>query len=262
MTERLAGRVAVVTGGGSGIGAECARRFVSEGARVVLGDLNGDALETMAKELGDDCATELVDVTDPTAVERLVARATDDFGRLDIGLNAAGIGWYSPVYAHAVEQWDAVVDVCLKGVFLSVRAESAAMLAAKSAGVIINIASINASVPAEGMSAYCAAKAGVVMLTQCAAMELGPHQVRVCGIAPGFIETPMTAYARDLPGVQDAYVESIPLGRAGAPGDIAAAAAFLASDDASWITGTTIYVDGAEANKGYPELARFIPGMS
>ena len=262
MTDQLAGRVAVVTGGASGIGAECARRFVSEGARVVLGDMNADGLDVMAKELGEGCRTEVVDVTDPASVEALVARGTNDFGRIDIGLNAAGIGWYSPVYAHAVEQWDAVVDVCLKGVFLCVRAESAAMLAAKSPGVIINIASINASVPAEGMSAYCAAKAGVVMLTQCAAMELGPHHVRVVGIAPGFIETPMTSYARELPGVQDAYLESIPLGRVGAPSDIASAAAFLASDDASWITGTTIYVDGAEANKGYPELARFIPGMS
>ncbi len=261
MGGRLQGRVGVVTGGASGIEQESARRFVAEGARVVLGDLNGEALGRMAGELGDACVTEIVDVTDPESVDRMVARASEEFGRLDLALNAAGIGWYSPVHAHSVEQWDAVVNVCLRGVFLSVRAESAAMVAAQTRGVIINIASINAIVPAEGMSAYCTAKAGVAMLTRCAAMELGPHGVRVVGIGPGFIETPMTQYARAIPAVQDAYLESIPLGRVGAPRDIADAAVFLASDEASWVSGTTIYVDGAEANKGYPELARFIPGL-
>ena len=237
-------------------------RFVAEGARVVLGDLNADALDGMVKELGPDmCASETIDVTDPEQVGRLVTRATEQFGPLDLALNAAGIGWYSPVHAHGVEQWDAVIDVCLKGVFLATRAESAAMLAAGSKGAIINIASINAIVPAEGMSAYCAAKAAVAMLTRCAAMELGPHGIRVVGIGPGFIETPMTGYARDIPAVQEAYLDSIPMGRVGAPRDIADAAVFLASDEASWVSGTTIYVDGAEANKGYPELARFIPGL-
>ncbi len=261
MGERLRDRVGVVTGGASGIGAECARRFVAEGARVVLGDLHADALARMADELGDACVTELVDVTVPESVDRMVRRASQEFGRLDIALNAAGIGWYSPVHAHPVEQWDAVMNVCLRGVFLSVRAESAAMVAARTPGVIINIASINAIVAAEGMSAYCAAKAGVAMLTRCAAMELGPSGIRVVGIGPGFIETPMTEYARAIPAVQEAYIQSIPLRRAGAPGDIADAAVFLAGDEASWVSGTTIYVDGAEANKGYPELARFIPGL-
>ena len=261
MGKRLHGRVGVVTGGASGIGAECARRFVAEGARVVLGDLNAEALAGMRDELGDACVTEVVDVTEPAAIDRMVARAADAFGPLDLALNAAGIGWYSPVHAHPVDQWDAVMNVCLRGVFLSTRAESAAMVEAGTKGVIINIASINAIVPAEGMSAYCTAKAGVAMLTRCAAMELGPHGVRVVGIGPGFIETPMTQYARAIPAVQDAYLESIPLGRVGAPRDIADAAVFLASDEASWISGTTIYVDGAEANKGYPELARFIPGL-
>jgi NAD(P)-dependent dehydrogenase (short-subunit alcohol dehydrogenase family) len=261
MGERLRDRVGVVTGGASGIGAECARRFVAEGARVVLGDLHADALGRMADELGDACVTELVDVTVPDSVDRMVLRATGEFGRLDIALNAAGIGWYSPVHTHPVEQWDAVMNVCLRGVFLSVRAESAAMVAARRPGVIINIASINAIVPAEGMSAYCAAKAGVAMLTRCAAMELGASGIRVVGIGPGFIETPMTQFASAIPAMHEAYIESIPLGRAGAPRDIADAAVFLASDEASWVSGTTIYVDGAEANKGYPELARFIPGL-
>jgi NAD(P)-dependent dehydrogenase (short-subunit alcohol dehydrogenase family) len=262
MGERLAGRVAVVTGGASGIGAECARRFVAEGARVVLGDLDAERLDAVRAELGSDaCGIERVDVTDPDAVQRLVDHATGEMGRLDLALNAAGIGWFSPVHLHDIEHWDAVVNVCLRGVFLALRAESAAMVASGSGGVIVNIASINGSVVGAGMSAYCTAKAGVEMLTRCAAVDLGPHGVRVAGIAPGFVDTPLTAYARDVPGVHDAYLDSIPLGRAGAPSDIANAAVFLASDEASWISGTTIYVDGGEANKGYPELARFIPGL-
>jgi NAD(P)-dependent dehydrogenase (short-subunit alcohol dehydrogenase family) len=259
---RLQGRVGVVTGGASGIGAQCARQFVREGARVVLGDRNADGLDTLVNELGAEvCAAEVVDVTNPDDMQRLVARAESEFAPVDLAVNAAGIGWFSPVHMHGVEQWDAVLDVCLKGVFLALRAESAAMIASNTKGAIINIASINAIVPAEGMSAYCAAKAGVAMLTRCAAMELGSHGIRVVGIGPGFIETPMTEYARHVDGVQQAYLESIPLGRVGAPSDIADAAVFLASGEASWISGTTIWVDGAEANKGYPELARFIPGL-
>jgi NAD(P)-dependent dehydrogenase (short-subunit alcohol dehydrogenase family) len=262
MNGRLQGRVGVVTGGASGIGAQCARHFVREGARVVVGDLNAEGLAAIVEELGADaCASEVVNVTEPDDVQRLVDRAQSEFGPIDLALNAAGVGTYSPVHAHAVEQWDTVVDVCLKGVFLALRAESAAMVASGKRGAIINIASINAIVPAEGMAAYCAAKAGVAMLTRCAAMELGPRGIRVVGIGPGFIETPMTEYARQMDGVQQAYLDSIPLGRVGVPSDIADAAVFLASEEASWVSGTTIWVDGAEANKGYPELARFIPGL-
>jgi NAD(P)-dependent dehydrogenase (short-subunit alcohol dehydrogenase family) len=261
MSDRLAGKVGVITGGASGIGAECARRFVAEGARVVLGDRNPDGLAALEKELGPDaCATTMVDVTSEADVDQLIGHAVSTFGTPDLAVNAAGVGWYSPVHQHSVEQWDQVVNVCLRGVFLALRAESKAMVDNAQPGVIINIASINAIVPAEGMSAYCSAKAGVEMLTRCAAMELGPHGVRVVGIGPGFVETPLTEYARAIPAVQDAYVASIPLGRVGTPGDIANAAVFLASDEASWITGTTIYVDGAEANKGYPDLGALIRG--
>jgi NAD(P)-dependent dehydrogenase (short-subunit alcohol dehydrogenase family) len=261
MNNRLAGKVGVITGGASGIGAECARRFVAEGARVVLGDRNPDGLAVLEKELGSDaCTTATVDVTSEADVDQLIAHAKATFDTPDLAVNAAGVGWYSPVHQHSVEQWDQVVNVCLRGVFLALRAESKAMLEAGKPGVIVNIASINAVVPADGMSAYCSAKAGVEMLTRCAAMELGPHGVRVVGIGPGFVETPLTEYARAIPAVQDAYLASIPLGRVGTPGDIANAAVFLASDEASWITGTTMYVDGAEANKGYPDLGALIRG--
>jgi NAD(P)-dependent dehydrogenase (short-subunit alcohol dehydrogenase family) len=260
MGDRLTDRVGVITGGASGIGAECARRFVAEGARVVLGDMNEAGLSELVKELGDAAASEVVDVRDEGDVARLVKRAVDDFGGLDLALNAAGLGTYAPVHQHPTEQWELVVDVCLKGVFLSTRHEAEEMVSAGRAGVIINIASINAIVPSEGMSAYCTAKAGVAMLTRCAAMELGPFGVRVVAIGPGFVETPLTEYARAVPAVQDAYLKSIPLGRVGTPRDVADAAVFLASDEASWVSGTTFYVDGAESNKGYPELGRILAG--
>jgi NAD(P)-dependent dehydrogenase (short-subunit alcohol dehydrogenase family) len=249
-----------VTGGASGIGAECARRFVAEGATVVLGDRDADKLAAMADELGDACVTEVMDVTRPSDVARLVDRARDAFGGLDLAVNAAGIGTFAPVHEHPVDQWESVVDVCLKGTFLAVREESRALLATGRGGSIVNVASINAIVPAEGMAAYCSAKAAVVMLTRCSAMELGPHGVRVNAIGPGYVETPLTEFARQFPAVHDGYLASIPLGRAGQPRDIADAAVFLSSSEASWISGTTLYVDGASANKAYPSSPGSSPG--
>lgn len=255
MVGRLEGRVAVITGGGSGIGAATARRLVAEGARAVLADRNPDVLATMAGELGDAVRTEIVDVTDEPDVERMVARALQDFGRLDIGVNCAGFGTFGLIPDHPVDEWRAVIDTCLTGVFLSVKHESAAMRAAGS-GAIVNIASINSRVPAKGMSAYCCAKAGVEMLTRVAAMELGPHGVRVAGIGPGYVDTPLTAFANAVPQVRDAYVASTPLGRAGQPEDIADAVAFLVSDDGRWVSGDTLFVDGGSLSSAYPDLTR------
>jgi NAD(P)-dependent dehydrogenase (short-subunit alcohol dehydrogenase family) len=259
MAERLAGRVAMVTGGASGIGLECARRFVAAGARVVLADRNADTLAEAASELGDDAVTEVVDVTVEADVERAARRAVAAFGRLDVGLNAAGFGTFGFVADHDLDQWRAVVDTCLTGLMLSVKHEARIMREA-GRGVIVNIASINARVAAEGMSAYCCAKAGVEMLTRCAAMELGPAGVRVCGIGPGFVDTPLTAFSQAVPSVRDAYVAATPLGRAGQPDDVADVAVFLASDEARWVTGDTVFVDGASMQKGYPELHRIVGG--
>ena len=179
------------------------------------------------------------------------------FGRLDIAVNCAGLGFAVPLVEQTEAQWDTVLDVNLKGVFLCLKHEARAMAAGGRGGVIVNIASINARQPAEGLSAYCAAKAGVEMLTRCAAMELGPQGVRVVGIGPGLVDTPLTAFQQERPHVREAFLANIPLGRVGAPRDIANAAVFLASDDASWISGDTLFVDGAELTKKYPELGRF-----
>lgn len=255
MTARLEGRVAVITGGGSGIGLECARRFVAEGARVMLGDRNADALDAAASELGAAALTEVVDVTVESDVERMVGRAVAELGGLDAAVNAAGFGTYGLLADHAVDEWRAVVDTCLTGVMLSLKHEARVMREA-GRGAIVNIASINARVPAAGMAAYCCAKAGVEMLTRIAAMELGPHGVRVAGIGPGFVETPLTAFSIAVPAIREAFIASTPLGRAGQPSDIADAALFLVSDEGRWVSGDTLFVDGGEMTMGYPELAK------
>ena len=257
MAKRLTDKVALVTGGASGIGREIARGYVEEGARVVLGDRNAALLAETAKELGADAATIEIDVTREADLERAVALAGSRFGRLDIGVNCAGLGLSVPLTEQTEAQWDLVVDVCLKGVFLSMKHEARQMLAGKRGGVIINIASINARQPGEGLSAYCAAKAGVEMITRVGAMELGASGIRVVGIGPGLVDTPLTTFQQDRPHVREAFLENIPLGRVGTPRDIAGAALFLASEDASWVSGDTLFVDGAELTKKFPELGRF-----
>lgn len=253
MTGRLDGQVGVITGGSSGIGLACARRFVAEGAVAVLADRNPETLAAAAAELGASVVTELVDVTVEADVERMVARAVDEFGRLDIGLNAAGFGGFGFIADHPVDEWRAVIDTCLTGVMLSTKHEGRVMRDA-GRGAIVNIASINARVPAEGMASYCCAKAGVEMLTKIAAMELGPSGVRVSGIGPGFVDTPLTAFSQIVPAIRDAYVAATPLGRAGQPEDVADAALFLVSEDGRWVSGDTLFVDGASMQKAYPEL--------
>lgn len=262
MAERLLGRVGVVTGGASGIGLASARRFVDEGARVVLADRNEALLAEVGAKLGASVATEVVDVTVEADVERMVARAVETFGELDFALNCAGLGTLAPVTDHPLEEWDTVIGVCLTGTFLSLKHEARAMDSTGGGGAIVNLASINAKVPAKGMAAYCSAKAGVEMLTRCAAMELGPKGIRVAAIGPGLVETPLTEYAKLLPQIGEAYLASIPLGRVGAPNDVADAAVFLVSDEASWVSGETLYVDGAESTNGYPDLTALATGAS
>jgi NAD(P)-dependent dehydrogenase (short-subunit alcohol dehydrogenase family) len=251
---RLRGRVALVTGGASGIGRETARRFVAEGARVVLGDRNEALLAEARAELGDACATAACDVRREPEVEALAELALSRFGRLDAAVNSAGLGALSPLVDHPLETGHEGLEVCLTGVFLAVKHEARRIAAGGRGGAIVNIASINARQPAEGMAAYCAAKAGVEMLTRVAAMELAPQGIRVCGIGPGFVDTPLTSFAKALPAIHAAYLKSIPLGRPGRPRDVADAAVFLVSDEASWVSGDTLFVDGAELTKAYPEM--------
>ncbi len=179
-------------------------------------------------------------------------------GRLDIGVNAAGIGAFSNVVDQDVETWDAVMAINVRGVMLSVKHEARQMIAAGNGGSIINIASLNAIQPAEGMGVYCAGKAAVDMHTKVAAMELGPYGIRVNAIAPGLVDTPLAALLNQNWPIHAAFVENAPLGRTGSPDDVAGVALFLASDDASWMTGDLVRVDGGAHTKRYPELAKIL----
>lgn len=256
MPGRLDGRAGIITGGASGIGLACARRFIAEGARVMLADRNAELLNEVAQEFGANCAVSVVDVTDEADVERMVQSTIDTFGRIDHAINSAAWAMYSTIVDHDMAEFRAVVDTCLTGVMLCVKHEARAMRDQGEGGAIVNIASINARLAAEGLAAYCCSKAGVEMLTRIAAIELGEFGIRVAGIGPGFVDTPLTAFSRVLPVIRDAYIASTPLGRVGAPEDIADAALFLVSDDGRWVSGDTLFVDGASMQKGYPEITK------
>jgi NAD(P)-dependent dehydrogenase (short-subunit alcohol dehydrogenase family) len=255
--KRFDGRIAVVTGGASGIGLAITRRLNAEGASVVVGDVNQESLAKASAQLGDAIATVNVDVRVEAQVEGMVRMAIDRFGGLDVGFNAAGLAAPGQITELSEEDWDLTVDVCLKGVFFSVKHEAQRMLAQGRGGAIVNIASLNCHVPLFGAAAYACAKAGVEMLSRNAALELGEQGIRVNTVSPGLTDTPLTAPIRSIPGAYDAYFERIPLRRAGTPEDMAAAL-FLASDDASYISGSNLFVDGAWETTGYPNMRPFL----
>jgi len=230
---RLDGRVALVTGAASGIGEATTARFREEGATVATLDLQG-------------AVDHAVDVREEAAVEAAVRAVVDAHGRLDVVVNAAGVAGGGPVHMLPAEEWDRVVDVNLKGTFLVAKHAAVAMLAQRS-GNIVNIASIEGLEGTEGGSAYNASKGGVVLLTKNMAIDYGRVGIRVNCICPGFIETPMMAAVMENEGMKtyrDRWLEEHKLGRFGRPDEIAAAALFLASDDASFVTGHPLVVDG------------------
>jgi NAD(P)-dependent dehydrogenase (short-subunit alcohol dehydrogenase family) len=256
---RLDGKVAIVTGGASGIGKRTAEVFAEEGARVVIADVNGAGVEAMVNQLGRDSAEGVqLDIRDEQAVERMVEQAFSRFGQLDIAFNNAGTGSFCPIVQYPLAEWERVVGVLLTGTFLCIKHEAIRLIAQAQGGSIINVASVNAVQPAEGFVAYCSAKAGVAMLTKMAALELGRHGIRVNGIGPGLIHTPLTAPFAALPGLEDEFVHEAPIGRVGEPEDVARLALYLASDESSLIRGQTIYIDGGATLKKYPELFSFL----
>lgn len=252
---KLEGKVAIVTGGASGIGRRTVEVFVEEGARVVIADLNADGIADVISQLGHshvDGST--MDVRDEEAVRGLVAQTVRRFGRLDVAVNNAGVGGFAPIHTYPLEDWERVIGITLTGVFLCLKHEAARLIEQGSGGSIINMASLNATQAAEGFAAYCSAKAAVAMLTKVAALELGRHGIRVNAIGPGLIHTPLTAGLTSVPGLEEAFVHEAPIGRAGEPEDVARLALYLASDESSLMTGQTVYIDGGASLKKYPEL--------
>jgi NAD(P)-dependent dehydrogenase (short-subunit alcohol dehydrogenase family) len=256
--DRYLDSVAVVTGAASGIGAAIARRFVAEGGRVAGGDIDEAGLDGLAAELGGSFVGVRCDVTVEDDVAALVAAAAELGGGLQAGFNVAGASRPAPIVEMTEEDWDFTVDLCLKGVFLSLKHEGRQMIADGAGGAIVNIASLNSRVPMFFGAAYAAAKAGVVMLGQSGALELAEHGIRVTTVSPGLTATPLVDPMTSIPEVHAAFMERIPLKRPATPEDIAGTALFLASPDAAYVTGVNVFVDGGWELSGYPDLRPMI----
>jgi NAD(P)-dependent dehydrogenase (short-subunit alcohol dehydrogenase family) len=240
--DEFAGRVAIVTGAGSGIGEASATLLAQRGARVVVADVAAEPAQRVAAAIGDAALAHAVDVTDPAACEAMVAAAVDAFGRLDVAVNNAGIGGpQAPTGEYPLDGWGAVIAVNLSGVFYCMRAEISAMLAT-GGGSIVNMASILGSVGFAQSVAYVSAKHGVVGMTRTAAVEYARQGIRVNAVGPGFIETPLLAAAS--PEIVAGVAGLHPLGRLGRSEEVAELVAFLASDRASNTTGAYYLTDG------------------
>ncbi len=255
----MADKVAVITGGASGIGRACARRFASEGARVVLGDINLDAAVETAAAIESDGGTALavrLDASQPSDNVAMIDAALDKYGRVDAVVAAAGLSHAGYVSGERNERatsglldqspqdWQRVMDVNLTGVMLVNQAAAKAMIDRGTPGTIVNIASVAAKVPLKGAVDYCVSKAGVWMLTKAFAVEMFDYDIRVNAIGPGFIETPMTArMAAENEGAERMKAMT-PMGRLGTVDEIAATALFLSSPESSYTTGQILFPAG------------------
>jgi NAD(P)-dependent dehydrogenase (short-subunit alcohol dehydrogenase family) len=248
---RFAGKVAIVTGGASGIGLATTRRLVAAGGQVVVGDVDAAALDAVADELGESVLTVPCDVTVEADLERLADAAVERFGGLHVAFANAGIGSIARIADADRDEWARVLDVNLVGPMLTIKHASRCMV---DGGSIVVTASLNAVQPGIGMSAYCASKAGVAMLVECAAMELGPQGIRVNAVGPGLIRTGLTDGMFMLPALVEEYEENAPLGRHAGPEEVANLVAFLASDEAGFISGSLHLIDGGASTKRYPDI--------
>lgn len=248
--SRFIGKFAVVTGAARGIGAAIARRLAAEGAAVACVDLTADRCASIVDEItvtGGRGVAFGCDVSDSAQVEALVPEVLNEFGRIDVLVNNAGLTRDNLLFRMSEEDWDKVVDVNLKSVFLMSRAVQKHMVEQRS-GAIVNLSSRSA-LGNRGQANYAAAKAGIQGLTATMAIELGPFGVRVNAVAPGYVATPMTEATAVRLGVtpeehQATMAQAVPLRRVGQPTEVAAVVAFFASDDASYVTGQTLYVNG------------------
>ena len=241
MDLNIAGKVALVTGGASGIGDACVRLFHSAGAKVLIADIDEAGAKALAAELGSGAAAVRTDISSEESCQAMVDAALAQFGQLDIAVNNAGISSVlTPLEDLSAAEWRRVVSINLDGQFYCLKAEISAMKA--RGGSIINIASIMGAIGRDGASAYIAAKHGVVGLTKAAAIECAPHNLRVNSVGPGYVETPLLQKA--TLSALDAIAALHPLGRLAQPVEIAAMVGFLASPAASFVTGAYYPVDG------------------
>jgi len=241
---KLAGKVALVTGSGQGIGKEIALTLAQAGADIVIVDVNLEQAEKTAQEiisLGRKSVAMKVDISQSAPVEEMVNKILDNFGKIDILVNNAGITRDNLLLRMKEEEWDAVIRINLKGTFNCLKAVTRPMMKARS-GKIVNVASIIGIAGNAGQANYAASKAGVIALTKSAAKELASRGINVNAVAPGFIQTAMTDVLPEA--VKSEMLKRIPLAKLGVPLDVAKAVAFLAGPDSDYITGQTIVVDG------------------
>lgn len=250
MTGRVVGKVAVITGAASGLGAESARRLAREGASLVLTDVSAAAGEALTEAINGTGAAAIFltqDVTDEARWGEVAKAALDRFGHIDILVNSAGIGEGEPLLETTYESFKRVMAINLDGTFLGMRAIAPAMVAA-GCGSIINISSILGKVGNPGAPAYCASKGAVLMLTKATALDLAPKGVRVNSVHPGYIDTPMVAdaihRAENGNEMKEMIIAAHAMGRLGVPREIADGILFLASDESSFMTGAELVIDG------------------
>ena len=242
--QRLAGKVSLITGAAQGIGLATALKFAREGADVVICDVKQPGVDDAVQQcqaLGAKAAGYVLDVTDRAAIDLVVAKVKADFGRIDVLVNNAGITQDARLQKMSLAQFDAVIDVNLRGVFHCAQAVCGTMIE-QGEGVILNASSVVGVYGNFGQTNYAATKAGVIGFTKTWSRELGPKGIRVNAVAPGFVETPILATVPEK--VLQAMREDVPLKRLGRPHEIANVYAFLASDEASYINGTVIEVGG------------------
>ncbi len=255
MINRYIGKVAIVTGAASGIGAAVARNLVGEGALVIAADIDAAGIEVLAASLGEACIAVRTDVTREADVAAMVEAATREFGQLDALFNVAGAARISEITETTEADWNFVIDLCVKGTFLSMKHAGRRMAAASTKGAIVNIGSVNGRSPGWGMSAYNSAKAAVEMLGKSGSLEFGRHGIRVNTVSPGVTATPVTDYMSEE--MSQAFIERIPLARFATVEDVASACLFLGSDDAAYINGANLFVDGGWVHGAYPDTQKF-----
>ncbi|KAF0960275.1 SDR family NAD(P)-dependent oxidoreductase [Rhodococcus sp. T7] len=251
MGGQVEGKTAVVIGGASGIGWASARLLAQEGARVVIADIDAAGAQLRVDELATPATARRVDVTDEGSVQSLFEAAVSEFGSVEIMLNCAGINRPGYITELGASDWKQTLDLCLTGSFFAIKHAGRVMGRGSS---VISIASLNARQPAAGFAGYCAAKAGLAMLTEVAALEFGESGIRVNAISPGLVETPLVTPLTSVPAIQSDFTDNTPLRRNGTPEDIARAVLYLGSDASSWTTGEVLDINGGAHLRRYPDV--------
>ncbi len=258
---RFQGKVGIVTAGATGIGLGCARAIVEGGGRVMICARREDTLREAAEILGPDASWIVCDVSDEKSVVDAVAATVDRLGPLRLAVNSAGTGTAGPLLDVPTEEFQRVMDTNLTGAFRCLREEARAMVEA-GGGSIVNVSSIAALLTHPWMSPYCVSKAGLDMLTRCAADELGELGIRVNSVLPGVVRTPMASMLADNEISRNEYLSHMPISRIGEPEDVAACVAFLLSDEASWVTGELFGVNGGHTLRKGPNLVPLFKSLA